>query len=569
LIDGAFFTREKALFVLGSRSGMAHSPAPDLILFNADIRTMDPLQPRAEALAVRDGRLVAIGRNDEIRALANGRTRKIDADRRLVLPGFQDTHIHLQDSGTEFFTSANLEGCRTVEQLQGGLRDFAAQRTHDLWVRGTGWYAGVFGAHNLDRTVLDAAVPDRPVLTYASDGHNAAINSKACEAIGLDASVADPPNGKFVRDAKGVPTGLIYEDAIDWVRKRMPKLSLDAYFDGVRFGQDLCSRHGITGVLDALVRERHMKVYCDLDRAGELKVRVRATAKVNPSESVADALGRLDALRCDFRTPMAQVHSAKFFLDGVLENRTAVMIEDYSDTEGGNAALFFDEEHLKQLFIAFDAARYQLHIHVIGDGATRVALDDIEAARATNGVWPSLHQLAHVQVIDPADIPRLRTLGVVANIQPLWARCEPSVTEVALPLVGEKRGRWMYPWRTILDSGAPYAVSSDWGVSTLNPFAIMQVAMTRRPESEKSDYPAFVEEECLTVEQVIQGYTTRAAAAAWRAEETGSLTPGKFADVILLDRDIFAIDPYEIGETQVDLTLLGGRETYRSASFAG
>jgi predicted amidohydrolase YtcJ len=135
--------------------------------------------------------------------------------------------------------------------------------------------------------------------------------------------------------------------------------------------------------------------------------------------------------------------------------------------------------------------------------------------------------------------------------------------------VGEKRGRWIYPWRTILDSGAPYAVSSDWGVSTLNPFAIMQVAVTRRPESRKADYPAFVEEECLTVEQVVRGYTTRAAAAAWRAEETGSLTPGKFADLILLDRDIFTVDPYEIGGTQVDLTLLGGRETYRSANFAG
>jgi len=543
--------------------------APDLILFNADIRTMDPLQPRAEALAVRDGRLIQIGRDDEIRALANGPARKIDAGGRLALPGFQDTHIHLQDSGTDFSSSANLEECRTVEQFQTTLREFAARRPNDPVVRGTGWYSGIFGAHNLDRAMIDAAVPDRPVLTYASDGHNAAINSKACEAIGLDAGVADPSNGKFVRDAKGVPTGLIYEDATEWVRKRLPKLPLDAYYDGVRFGQKLCARHGITGVLDALVRERHMKVYCDLDRAGELKVRVRATAKVNPDETVEGALGRLDALRRDFSTPMAQVHSAKFFLDGVLENRTAVMIEDYSDAEGGNAELFFEREHLRQLFIAFDAARYQLHVHVIGDGATRVALDDIEAARAANGTWPSLHQLAHVQVIDPADIPRLRALGVVANIQPLWARCEPSVTEVALPMVGEARGRWMYPWRTILDSGAPYAVSSDWGVSTLNPFAIMQVAVTRRPEGKTSNCPAFVEEECLTVEQVVEGYTTRAAQVAWRAEETGSLAPGKLADLILIDRDIFTIDPYEIGGTQVDLTLLGGREVHRAEKFDG
>ncbi len=542
--------------------------APDLILLNGDIRTMDPLEPRAEALAVKDGRILAVGRNDAIKELANGKTRKIDAGGRLVLPGFQDTHIHLQDSGTGFSTSVNLEGARTVEELQSLIRDYA-KTTNDLWVRGTGWYSGIFGAHNLDRHVLDAAVPDRPLYIYASDGHNAAMNTKACELTGLDASVADPHGGSFVRDAKGVPTGLIYEDAIDWVRARMPKKELDAYAKGVRFGQKLCNRHGITGVIDAMVAERHMKVYQGLDDAGELTVRLAATAKVYPEESVKDALGRLEALRRDFRRGNVSVHSAKFFLDGVLENRTAAMIEDYSDETGGNAPIMFDEEHLEQLFIAFDAARFQLHVHVIGDRATRVALDCIEAARKANGAWPSLHQLAHVQVIHPDDIPRLRQLGAVTNMQPLWARCEPSVTDVALPFIGAERGRWMYPWRTIVDSGAPYAVSSDWGVSTLNPFAIMQTAVTRQPAHVARDYPVFEAQERMNVEQVVRGYTILAAAAAWRGDETGSLTSGKHADIIVLDRDIFAIDPYAIGGTEVELTLLGGREVHRADGFAG
>lgn len=542
---------------------------PDLILYNGKIRTMDAGRPQASALAIADGRILALGGDAEIRALGTRRTRLIDAGGRLVLPGFQDTHIHLQDSGTDFSISADLQPARTVAELQAILSDHAARRTNELWVRGTGWYAGVFGAHNLTRQVLDQAVPDRPCFILASDGHNAALNSKGCEAIGLDAHTADPPNGQFVRAPDGTPTGLAYEEAIGWIYQRLPEISLEQHADGVRYAQALCNRHGITGVLDAMVDERHMKVYRALDEAGELTVRVHATAKVYPEEAVPDALGRLEALRRDYRSPKVAMHSAKFFLDGVLENRTAAMLSDYSDAAGGNAAIMFDLDQLTELFRVFDAARFQLHVHVIGDRAARVALDRIQWAREANGAWPSLHQLAHVQVIDPADIPRFRELGVVANIQPLWARCEPSVTEVALPMIGTNRGRWMYPWRSILAAGAPYAVSSDWGVSTLNPFAIMQVAVTRRPENRGPDYPAFQEDEAITVADVVRGYTTAAAACVWRGGETGSLSPGKFADLIVVDRDVFAVDPYEIGGTEVLLTLLGGQEVHRADDFSG
>jgi predicted amidohydrolase YtcJ len=547
---------------------MTNRTAPDAIVLNADIRTMDAARPRARALAIADGRIVAVGDDADVRALANGRTRSIDAGGRLVLPGFQDTHIHLQDSGTGFATSVDLAAARTVEELQRLLRDYAATRTNETWVRGTGWNSGCFGAHNLDRAVLDAAVPDRPVFIFAADGHNAAINSAACAAIGLDASVADPPTGSFVRDATGTPTGLIYEFAIGWVTDRMPATSHETYADGVRYGQALCNRHGITGVLDALVTERHMAVYGRLEQAGDLTVRVRATAVVDPAETVADATARVGALRAAHRSDMLAVHSAKFFLDGVVENRTAAMIEDYADTAGGNAPIMFDVDHLRALFIAFDAARYQLHVHVIGDRATRVALDCIEAARTANGAWPALHQLAHVQFIDPTDIPRLAALGVVANMQPLWARHEAS-TALAIEFVGARRGRWMYPWHSIIASGAPYAVSSDWGVSTLNPFPIMQTAVTRQPEGARPNDPVFFPEERITVEDVVRGYTVNAAQAAWRAGSTGALTPGRAADLIVLDRDVFAVDPYAIGGTEVLLTMLGGREVHRAAGFDG
>jgi predicted amidohydrolase YtcJ len=542
---------------------------PDLIVLNADILTMDPLTPRAEALAAHGGKVTALGTTAEIRALAGPSTRIVDAGGRLVLPGFQDTHIHLQDSGYHYGMMANLDDARTIAELQEILARFAADKAGDGWVKGVGWYTGIFTDHNLDRPVLDAAVPDRPCFILASDGHNACLNSKAIAAIGLVQGTADPLNGHFVIDETGVPTGMLHESAVDWATDRIPDVTDADYADGVRYGQALCNRHGITGVLDALVEDRHARVYRRLAEAGDLTVRICATAKIFPEEATADALARVEALRQGNQLDLFRIHSAKFFLDGVLENRTAAMLDDYSDAIGGNAPLMFGYEQVKDLFTTFDAARFQIHVHAIGDGAVRAALDGLEAAKTANGLWPSLHQIAHIQCIDPADIPRFAALGAVANLQALWARHEASVTDVALPMVGEARGTWMYAFRSLIDAGAMHTLSSDWGVSTLNPFQIMETALTRQPPRKSGNHPVFLPQERLTREQCIKGYTTHAAASAWRAETTGSLSPGKFADLIVLDRNILTCDVYDIGDTEVLLTMLGAREVHRAATFRG
>jgi predicted amidohydrolase YtcJ len=541
---------------------------PDLILINADIRTMDPLKPRVEALASRNGRVVALGSTAEIRALAGKTARVIDAGGRLVLPGFQDTHIHMQDGGMNGALNVDLAHIRAIPDLQAALADFAQKNPKRLWLNGHGWYSGIFGEHNLTREVIDAVIPDRPSMLYSSDYHSAAINSKACEMLGLDASVKDPENGYFSRDAKGVPTGLLHEKAIDWVRERMPEIPDSDWEDGVRYGQALCNRHGFTGVLDALVTDRHLRIYRAVEKTTGLTVRVASTALVEPSDTVEEALTRVEGFRRDFASDMLKVHSAKFFLDGVLENRTAAMIEDYHDAQGGNFPVMFGENHLRELFIAFDKARFQIHCHVIGDKAVRAGLDALEAARDVNGAWPSLHQLAHVEVVDPDDIPRFAKLGVMPNIQPLWARSEPSVTEIAVPIAGPK-ARWIYPFRSLIDAGATCAMSSDWSVTTLNPFPIMQTAITRQPPEMGRDHPVFLPEERMTLDECIKGYTVNAAAAAWRSADTGSLEQGKYADLIILDRDLFAIDPYDIAGTQVVLTLLGGKEVHRHSEFKG
>jgi predicted amidohydrolase YtcJ len=528
---------------------------PDLILIEADIRTLDPFRPRATAMAVAAGRVVALGDSADMRALAGQGTRVVAAGGRLVLPGFQDTHIHLQDSGQDYSQNADLTTAKSPEGLVAALAAFAG--THDgAWVNGTGWSSAIFGAGNLDRHLLDRAVPDRPCLIVASDGHNGCLNSRGITAVGLDAATPDPINGHFVRDPDGGATGLLYETAVMWAEARMPQPTDADFAAGVLWAQDLAHRHGITGVLDAKVEERHVRVYRSLAEEGRLTLRVAATALVKPEDSVDGALARLTGFRAGSSEGRFKVHSAKFFFDGVFENRTAAMLEPYSDANGGNAPVMFEADHLAALFTAFDRARFQIHVHAIGDAATRAALDGLTTARAANGVWPAWHQIAHLQSVDPDDIPRFAALGAMGNVQPLWAREDPAVTDMTLPLLGPSRSRWVYPFRSLLDAGARLALSSDWGVSTLNPFPIIETAVTRRPQRDR-ETSTFLPQERIDRTEAVAGYTLNAATAAWRPD-TGTLGMRQRADFIILDRDIFAVPENEIGDTQVLLTAVDG-----------
>lgn len=533
----------------------------DLILTNADIRSMDPMMPRAEAMAVAGGRILALGSTAEMRALAGEGAEHLDAGGRLVLPGFHDTHIHLQDGGHHYVESADLTTAETPERLVALLRDFAAATDRE-WIYGGFYNATLLHDGNLTREVLDRAVPDRPCFITASDGHNGCLNSRAIASLGITDETPDPPEGHFVRDARGRATGMLHERAVTWCNERRPQPPEAEYIEGVQLAQALANRHGITGVLDALVEDRHVRIYNRMASEGALTVRVIATALVHPGEEAAAAVARVSALRASARHPMFRVHSAKFFFDGVIENRTAAMIEPYSDAIGGNAPLMFAPGDIARLFPAFDAARFQIHVHAIGDMAVRAALDGMERAREENGAWPSRHHIAHIQFIDPADIPRFADLGVVANVQPLWARAEAPVTESSIPVVGPERSRYIYAFRSLRAARAEMVLSSDWTVSTLNPFEIIETAVTRRPPRREANVESFLPEQCLSIEDCVAGYTIGAARAGWRDDETGSLSPGKWADFVVLSQDIFACPPREIGDTEVVGTYLAGRAVH-------
>ncbi len=541
---------------------------PDLILLDARIRTMDPARPRAQALAVKDGRVLAIGTDAAIRALAGPGTRRIDAGGRLVLPGFQDAHIHLLNGGTDLVETAQLYDCTTLDELRDTLAAHAARLPGPV-VWGAGWQCGFFGDANLTHAVIDAVVPDRPCLIYDANFHNACLNAAAIARIGLSDTTPDPVNGHFVRDARGRATGMLHEDAIYWATDRLPATSDATLREGLRAGQAHANRHGITGVIDPSVHDEQRRTYAAAEEAGELTLRVGGAIHITAGEPPGEALARAVAWRAAHRSEDFHLHSVKFFMDGGFENRTAATIAPYADAPGGIPPLMFPPDHAAALFTALDAARFQIHVHCIGDAATRNTLDGLAAARAANGAWPALHQIAHCQLLHPDDLPRFAALGAMANLQPLWAINDPVIPDDTQAMIGPDRAPWTYAFRSLIDAGAPICLSSDWSVTTLNPFEIIATAVTREPPRRRGRSAPFFPQERLTVEECLLGYTVNAAAACWRGATTGALRPGFSADLILLDRDITACDPHEIAETQVDLTLFKGREVWRAPGFGG
>ena len=532
---------------------------PDTLLINATCVTMNPAQPVTDAVLIRGGRIAALGSA----ARDAGAATLIDAQGRLVLPGFQDAHIHLLNGGTDLVETAQLYDATTLSELQSALGQHAAHWQGEM-VWGAGWQCGFFGDHNLTHDVIDAVVRDRPCLIYDGNFHNACLNSRAIDLIGITADTPDPLNGRIVRDPTGRPTGMLHEEAINWATDFLPRTTEETLAAGLRAGQAHANRHGITGVVDPCIQSHHARIYGAAAASGDLTLRVAGACLVRANDTAETALKRLTALRAAHASQDFHLNAAKFFMDGGLENRTAAMLAPYADAAGGNAPLMFTPHQIDSLFTALDAARFQIHVHCIGDAATRATLDGLQAARRANGPWPALHQIALVEVVDPADIPRFAALGVMANMQPLWAANDPVIPEPTWAMIGPARLPFTYPFRSLIDAGAPFCLNSDWAVTTLNPFEIIGTAVTREPKRARGRADPFFPHQRLTVDEAVQGYTTHAAAAAWRGHHTGQIRPGYSGDLIMLDRNILTCDPYSIAETQVLLTLFKGRIVHQS-----
>ena len=535
-------------------------PHADLIIRNAAVYTMATPE-KAEAIAVRAGKIMMVGTNAEVDRLANDSTEVFDLAGRMVLPAFHDTHLH--PAGGLSLSECRFDDLTTAQAIVDSVARCASNAPNAAWIRGRGWPLPVFQGANPSKLLLDRVIPDRPVYLAAADGHSAWVNSKALELAAITRATADPPNGRIERDRSGEPTGTLRESAMELVGRLLPPYTMEQRKAGLRRALALANELGITTLHDASVSPEFLAAYSEMDRDGELTERVIAAQYVDPDLPLTQ-VDSLIAWRDRFKgTRYFRPTAAKFFADGVIEAKTAALLAPYlnSGTDAGTPN--FRQGQMDSLVAALDKAGITIHIHAIGDLGIRMSLDALERARAANGPRDARPIIAHLELFDPADIPRFKALGVIASFQPLWAFADPYITELTEPILGPARSRWLYPIGSLVKSGAVVAPGSDWTVSSMNPLEAIQVAITRRGPTDSAG-PPWIPEEVVDLKTMLEAYTKNGAYAAGDEKVTGTLEVGKAADLIVIDRDLFTIPPTKIHEAKVLLTLLDGNSVYRS-----
>jgi predicted amidohydrolase YtcJ len=546
----------------------AAAPA-DLVIRDAAVYTLNPAQPWAEAVAVRDGVVVAVGSADEAAALTGPDTRVISQPGGMVLPGFQDAHLHPYTSGLDHFDCSLDILPSTVETYLGKVRECGATMTDREWIVGGGWQLTAFAPDGRpDKSLLDSALPDRPALFFSGDGHTAWANSRAMAIAGITAETPDPPNGRIDRDPlSGEPSGSFQEAAMDLLSAHVPPPPASQRDAAMRHALDYLHSLGITAMQEANANidpddpRQMLETYRRFAESGELRMRTVISLGWDNDKGL-EQIHALQAARERYHGRGLSANTVKFFLDGVVEPSTAALLEDYADQPGYRGELQVPQELLNEAVARLDEAGFQLHMHVIGDGAVRAALDAFEFARSRNGATDGRHHLAHVEFVDPADVGRFAELNVTANFSAIWAVEDDFLTELTLPRVGPERYRWTYPINSILQAGGRVAFGSDWNVSSPDPLLAIETAVTRVEPLEHGT-PVFMPQERITLEQAIRAATLDAAYVNHLDDRAGSIEPGKLADLVILDRNLFELEPFAISEARVATTLFGGEVVYR------
>jgi predicted amidohydrolase YtcJ len=550
---------------LASAATAAVQPPADLALLHGQIHTEDAHRSVAQAIAVRGNSIMAVGTDQAIGALIGPRTRIVDLHGRVVLPGIIDAHTH------PALGALDMGKCDLGDEL---LSAAAVKRKVAACVKkspGESWFDVVqVNPSGLTLTLkdLDAMLASRPLFLSGSDGHSAWANSAALAAAHVTAATPDPDDGRIERDAAGNPTGTLRDDAIDAVLDARPHQ--DPEHEARNLARTLAAMRatGITSLQDASVDDSLMQTYKRLYDQHRLDMRVRGCFHLRglhqPAQTLIDQAVAFRA-RWAVDPDFLRADAVKIFADGVIEypSQTAALLEPYLDANGhatsNRGPSYFTQDNLNRIVSGADAAGLTVHVHAIGDRAVRASLDAFAYSRQHNGAGDGRDQIAHLELVDPADFPRFKELGVIANLQLLWAERDPYIASATLPYIGPERSRYLYPARSLRDAGALIAGGSDWNVSSFDAFEAMEHAITRAQGRGK---PALLPEQSITIQDAVDAYTINAALALKQEGTTGSLEPGKRADLIVIDRDVFAIDPWELHATRVLSTYLDGREVY-------
>jgi predicted amidohydrolase YtcJ len=541
-----------------------------VVLSGGTVFTGHGVRSRSASVAVRDGRIVAVGDESGAVAAAGPDAHRVDVAGGLVTPGFQDAHVHPVSAGLQLL-QCDLTGYTTADQCVDAVARYAAAHPERAWITGGGWAMPVFPGGLPTRDRLDAVVADRPVYLPNADGHGAWVNSAALARAGIDGHTPDPPDGRIERDAAGEPTGMLHEGAATLVGRLVPPATPADLDAALLAGQQHLFSFGITAWQDAIVGnylggEDNLAAYLRAAASGALRARVVGALwwdRDRGAEQVADLVER----RAGGRVGRFAATTVKIMQDGVVENFTAGLTEPYLDACGHattNAGLsFVDPRALREHVTRLDAAGFQVHFHALGDRAVREALDAVEAARVANGPGDHRHHLAHLQVVHPDDVARFAVLGAAANLQPLWACHDPQMDELTIPFLGPRRAGWQYPFGDLHRAGARLAAGSDWSVSSPDPLWGAHVAVNRTgPGGADGTAERFLPDQALDLATILTAYTAGSAYVNHLDHRTGTIEVGRDADLAVLDRDPFDRPAADIGQARVVRTYVQGDLVY-------
>jgi predicted amidohydrolase YtcJ len=536
----------------------------DIIIQHAKVFTADEKHPWAQSLAIYKGKIVAVGTDDEVTRRRGIGTKMIDAGGKVVLPGFTDCHVHFLSGGLGLHR-VNLEGAKNLDDILVRLQKYADAHPDTLWILGRGWNYAMFAPDTLpNKKPLDKLFPAWPIFLRGYDGHTSWANSKALALAGITRDTPNPPNGEIVRDpATGEATGALKESASALVEKVIPKPDHVAKLNAYRSGMRLAIQQGITRVHSAGGDFEELATLDELRGEKQLWLRFSVAYLLQPPELRPEDLKAIEDAHKQFHDDWLDVNAVKLLLDGVIESHTAAMLQPYTDDPSKKGSLFWDPEKYKAAVIELDKHGFQIYTHAIGDYAVRTALDGYEFAHKKNKSKDRRDRVEHVETIDPADIPRFAKLGAIASMQPLHSYPDADTLDVWARNIGPDRASRAWVWKSIAQAGGDYAFGSDWPVVTLNPWEAIQTAVTRQT-SDANPKDGFIPSQKLSVPQAVQAYTLGAAFAGHHEKMEGSIEKGKWADVIMIDRNIFEIEPHTIDKTQVVLTIVGGKIVYEA-----
>ena len=557
-----------ALLGLAAGCGAPRPPEADLILRNAKVYTVNPAQPWAEAVAVRDGRILSTGKEADILRSVSQRTRVLDVGGRLVLPGFIDSHNHITFGSDP--DVVQLSDIRTPKQLYERVRHVASSRPETDWIEGEGWNYSVFPGGNLPTwRDLEGVAGDRPVFLVSYDVHTVWLNRAALKTLGINRKTGLLQYGEVDKDPRsGEPTGILLSFATmglskegqEILRKILPSWSMGRRYARLKRNLDLASRFGITTIVEPQAFLDDLTLFSRARQDEVLRSRLQI-ALFHPRGTSEAELERFDEARRQFNDDRLRVSAVKLYIDDVVEPHTAALLDPYSDLPGVRGETLYTPDEFKAVVTRIDRMKFQMFIHAIGDRGIRVALDALQYAREQNGLRDSRHELVHIECLSPLDIPRFKALGVIACMQP--RHCAPDITEKWAMNIGPERSRYAWAFRSLRDAGATLAFASDWNVADMNPLVGIYTALTRKGLDGRPP-GGWIPDQTIDLETALRAYTIQGAFANFTEGNRGSVSVGKYADLIVLSDNLFELPPDKVRDARVLLTLVGGEEAYRS-----